>query len=259
MSDALRLLSRRSLIECLSLASASASCANTSALATRGRAARPAVRAVAFDLFTLFDPRRVAVACEAHFPSRGAEVAARWRARQFEYAFVHQAAEHYRDFRSITAAALEHTLASSGLELDRASREALVAVYEQLELWPDTRGSLASLRARGLRLAPLANYTPRMLEALLDRSQLRGAFDQLLSTDRARALKPSPRAYQLAVDAFGLARNEIAFAAFGPWDAAGAAWFGFRTFWMNRLGIVGDLFGAEHATGRNFADFDAWL
>jgi FMN phosphatase YigB (HAD superfamily) len=50
-----------------------------------------------------------------------------------------------------------------------------------------------------------------------------------------RAYKPDPRAYQIAIEAFGLARADIVFAAFGGWDAAGAKSFGYRTFWCNRL------------------------
>jgi len=35
-------------------------------------------------------------------------------------------------------------------------------------------------------------------------------------------------------DAFRLKREEILFAAFGGWDAAGAKLFGFPTYWLNR-------------------------
>jgi 2-haloacid dehalogenase len=48
--------------------------------------------------------------------------------------------------------------------------------------------------------------------------------------------KPDPRAYQLGIDAFKLPKEQIAFAAFAGWDAAGAEWFGYRTFCVNRMG-----------------------
>lgn len=64
-----------------------------------------------------------------------------------------------------------------------------------------------------------------------------GVFDHLLSTDRVQAYKPDPRSYQMGIDAFGLRREEIAFVAFGGWDAAGAKTFGFPTIWMNRLNV----------------------
>ena len=36
-----------------------------------------------------------------------------------------------------------------------------------------------------------------------------------------KAYKPDPRAYQMGVDVFGLQREDIVFAAFAGWDAAG--------------------------------------
>lgn len=60
-----------------------------------------------------------------------------------------------------------------------------------------------------------------------------------LSTDRVRAFKPDPRACQMGVEGLGLRREEIVFAAFGRWDAAGAKAFGYPTFWVNRAGILG--------------------
>ena len=39
----------------------------------------------------------------------------------------------------------------------------------------------------------------------------------------------------MGLDAFKLQKEEIAFAAFAGWDAAGARWFGYPTFWVNRL------------------------
>jgi 2-haloacid dehalogenase len=63
---------------------------------------------------------------------------------------------------------------------------------------------------------------------------LQGLFEPHLSTDRVRVFKPDPRAYHMAVDALNLRRDEIVFAAFAGWDAAGAKAFGFPTFWVNR-------------------------
>jgi len=57
----------------------------------------------------------------------------------------------------------------------------------------------------------------------------------LASASPSRAgVQTGPRAYQM-IEAFGLARADIVFAAFGGWDAAGAKSFGYRTFWCNRL------------------------
>jgi len=51
----------------------------------------------------------------------------------------------------------------------------------------------------------------------------------------------------MGIDAFRLNREEILFAAFAGWDAAGAKLFGYPTFWVNRqkqppeqLGVLAD-------------------
>lgn len=104
------------------------------------------------------------------------------------------------------------------------------------------------LRTAGIRLGFLSNMTPAMLEGALARAGLTDAFEHVLSTDRIRSYKPDPRSYQLGVDAFGLPAGEICFAAFAGWDVAGARWFGYPTFWVNRLGADGEALDAE-ATG----------
>jgi 2-haloacid dehalogenase len=60
-------------------------------------------------------------------------------------------------------------------------------------------------------------------------------FDALISTDVNHTYKPDPRAYQLGVDHLRLAKQDIVFAAFGGWDAAGAKSFGYPTVWVNRF------------------------
>jgi 2-haloacid dehalogenase len=90
-----------------------------------------------------------------------------------------------------------------------------------------------------------------MLDAGIRNSGLEQVFDHVLSTDRVAAFKPDPRTYQMAIDAFVLRREEIMFAAFAGWDAAGAKAFGYPTFWVNRqnqpaeeLGVTADYSGA---------------
>jgi 2-haloacid dehalogenase len=117
------------------------------------------------------------------------------------------------------------------------ARRTLVDAYTRLTPWPDARETLLAFRRAGIRLAPLANYSPAMLAQLLSNAGFSELFEEQISTDPARTFKPDPRAYALAESRFNLKREQIAFAAFGGWDAAGAKWFGFPTFWVNRLGV----------------------
>jgi 2-haloacid dehalogenase len=123
-----------------------------------------------------------------------------------------------------------------------------------LKAWPDVEPALKELKAAGIRMAFLANLTAPMLDAVVKNSGLEGFFEPHLSTDRVKAFKPASSAYQMGPDAFKLAKEEIAFAAFAGWDAAGAKWFGYPTFWVNRantpieeLGVVPDGVGPSMA------------
>jgi len=101
------------------------------------------------------------------------------------------------------------------------------------------------LKAAGLRLGFLSNFSEAMLKANLKAPGLEGRFEHLLSTDRVRAFKPDPRAYGMGPTAFRLKTQEIVFAAFAGWDAAGAKAFGYPTFWVNRLKSVPEELGAK--------------
>ena len=115
--------------------------------------------------------------------------------------------------------------------------------------------SIMMLTQAGLRLAFLSNMTPKMLDAAISNAGLEGAVEHRLSTDAVQAYKPDPRAYQMGVDAFRLAREQILFAAFGGWDAAGAKGFGYPTFWVNRLGLpVEELGVVPDAVGGSLTD-----
>jgi 2-haloacid dehalogenase len=104
-------------------------------------------------------------------------------------------------------------------------------------------------------MAFLSNFSASMLDAGVANSGLQGMFEPHLSTDRVGAYKPDPRAYQMAVDAFGALPEEILFVAFGGWDAAGAKAFGFPTFWVNRQGVRAEELGvAADVVGSTLRD-----
>lgn len=201
------------------------------------RAARAKIRAICFDLFTLFDPRSVVEVARTVFGDQAAPLCEAWRVRQFEYSWLRAAANQYVDFATVTDEALRFAAKAKGLTVPEEARRTLVDAYTRLTPWPDARETLLAFRRAGIRLAPLANYSPAMLAQLLSNAGFSELFEEQISTDPARTFKPDPRAYALAESRFNLKREQIAFAAFGGWDAAGAKWFGFPTFWVNRLGV----------------------
>ena len=217
-------------------------------------AALSKIKALAFDAFPIFDPRPIFALAEQLFPGRGAELSNIWRTRQFEYQWLRVLAGQYADFWRATEDALVLAANTLKLDLPKEKREQLMAAYLALEVWPDVPSALRSLSNAGIRLALLSNATRAILEAGIKNSGLGGVFEHVLSTDSLRTYKPDPRAYQMAVNAFGLGREDIGFVAFAGWDVAGAKWFGYPTFWVNRLnapleelGVVPDAAGGTLA------------
>ena len=195
------------------------------------------IRAVAFDCFPIIDPRPVSAKVEDLFPGRGAALINAWRTRQFEYTWLRTLGGHYADFWQVTEESLVHAAKALRIDLSADQRDRLMQAWLTLKAWPDVAPALQALKAAGIRMAFLSNLTDAMMDSAVKNSALEGFFEPPLSTDRVRAFKPDPRAYQMGLDAFKLRKEEIAFAAFAGWDAAGAKWFGYPTFWVNRLNL----------------------
>lgn len=237
---------------------------SATAISSRPAAPSPAprrrIRAICFDLFTLFDPRSVVQIARSIVPERATELCEAWRTRQFQYSWLRASAGQYRDFRAVTLEALAHAARLQQVSLSADQSETLVSAYSRLQPWPDTRATLETFRSQGLRLATLANYSPRMIAELLEHSRLSALFDAQISTDAAHTFKPDPRAYALGPSTLQLERDEIAFSAFGGWDAAGARWFGYPTFWVNRLAVTAEeLAPGPHATGASLTDLATFV
>jgi 2-haloacid dehalogenase len=204
----------------------------------------PRIRAIAFDGLAVFDMTPVAAVAERVFPGRGAEMSALWRTRQFEYTWLRTIGWQYADFWKTTEEALAFACKSLKLELTKENSDRLMQTYLELKAWPDALPVLKELKVSGLRMAFLSNFTARMLDQCVKNSGLENIFEEHLSTDRVRVFKPAPEAYRMATTAFQLRKEEIAFAAFAGWDAAGAKWFGYPTFWVNRAHAAAEELGA---------------
>ena len=241
--------------ESLTLAAAGAATALVASSPLARAAARPDIKAIAFDGFTTFDPRPIAALAEQLFPGKGAELTNAWRTRQFEYTWLRTLMGRYVNFWQVTEEALVFAAHMLKLDLTAEKRGQLMQAWLQIKAWPDALPALKSLKDASIRLAFLSNFTAPMIDAAVGNSGFEGIFEPHLSTDRVRAFKPDPRAYQMGIDAFGLRREEIAFAAFGGWDAAGAKAFGYPTFWVNRVNApVEELGVAPDGIGANLHD-----
>lgn len=205
----------------------------------------PRFKAVAFDYFVIFDPNSVVEHLEKEFPGRGLEFTRAWRAKQFEYGFLRSITDRHADFFEVTGDALDNTAQAMQLEMTPERRARLLHTYLTLKPWPDTIAALRKLKAAGVRIITIANFSQRMLRENADRAGITGLFDELLSTEVNRTYKPDPKAYELGMQRLGLQKQEIVFVAFGGWDAYGAKSFGYSTYWVNRFKLPVERLGVE--------------
>jgi 2-haloacid dehalogenase len=236
----------------VNLAAASAAASFVTGAAIGAPDVTPRVKAIAFDAFVIFDSRPITALTEELFSGRGTEFGNAWRTRQFEYTWLRTLTGNYTDFWQVTGEALTFTAKLLSLNLTAEKHDLLMGAFLRLQAWPDVLPTLTVLKDAGIKMAFLANLSAGMLDANIRSAGLDGLFGDHLSTDRVRAFKPDPRAYRMAIESFKLTREEIVFAAFGGWDAAGAKRFGYPTFWCNRLnlpieelGVVPDRVGAS--------------
>lgn len=156
-----------------------------------------------------------------------------WRQKQLEYSWTRGLMGRYADFWLVTEQALDYALAARGPN-DPTLRDALLESYRKLEPYPDVRPALIGYRTLGVRVAVFSNATPTMLRDALAASQLEDLIDAVYSTDALKRYKPDMRVYAGAAEALHAPAEAVAFHSSNAWDAAGAASFGWRTFWINR-------------------------
>jgi len=223
-------------------------------------------KAVIFDAYgTLFDVHSVVAAAEQRFPGHGDALSQLWRTKQIEYTQLRTLSDpsgsRYRPFWDITVDALRYAASRLNLTLTASGEKRLMDEYACLSAFPDVLPALQALRERAdVGLAILSNGNPKMLDIAVKSAGMSGLFDHVLSADTVRAYKPAAAVYALGTAAFGAPARDIVFVSSNGWDAAGAGWFGYTTFWINRQRLPAEQLGiAPHGTGGSLADLAAFL
>lgn len=194
-----------------------------------------------FDAYgTLFDVNAAARRVAAE-PGRQAlaplwpQVARDWRAKQLQYSWIRSMTGTHADFWSVTQDALDWALAAAGLR-DAELRGRLLALYRELDPYPEAPQMLARLRAAGTAAAILSNGSPEMLRAAVASAGIGALIDAVLSVEAVGVFKPARAVYDLVGGRFGVEPARALFVSSNGWDAAAAAGYGFDTIWVNRAG-----------------------
>ena len=164
-----------------------------------------------------------------------------WRQKQLEYTWLRALMDRYEDFWYITQAALRSAVQQLSIEATDGDFENLMQAYLVPTAFPEVVSALEALK--GLPLAILSNGSPAMLDSAVRYNSLQSYFAEIISVDRVKTYKPSPRVYELGSKTLNLPAAEILFVSSNIWDAAGAKAFGYQVCWCNRSGAAIDDWG----------------
>lgn len=115
--------------------------------------------------------------------------------------------------------------------------DALFTHYAHPDAWkalPDVEDTLAGAAAMGLRLAVVSNFDAR-LHLVLEGLGLAGHFELILTSGDARARKPDPAIFEIAMERMGLQPHQIRHTGDSHrCDAEGARNAGIAPFLLDR-------------------------
>jgi 2-haloalkanoic acid dehalogenase type II len=124
-----------------------------------------------------------------------------------------------------------------GIEAFVDAGPGLARSVAEWEPFADTTRALRRL-AKRRRLAIVSNIDRDLLADTVGR--LQAPFSALVTAEDARAYKPDPRPFQLAIEGLALPPERILHAAFGwKYDLAPAHALGMRTCFVNRGNVAG--------------------
>ena len=200
------------------------------------------IKACVFDAYgTLFDVAAAARAAAAE-PGRDAlaeiwpKLAEIWRLKQLQYTWLRAVTGDHTDFWAVTGDGLDFALDAVGLDGDGDLRARLMALYRELDAYPEVPQMLRALKAADYDTAILSNGSPEMLDAAVASAGIADVLDDVLSVESVGVFKPAAVVYDLVGKRFDTEPSEVLFVSSNGWDAGAASGYGFTTVWVNRAG-----------------------
>jgi 2-haloacid dehalogenase len=201
------------------------------------------IRGYVFDAYgTLFDVHSV-VEAGREITGDPLALSTLWRQKQLEYTWLRALMGAYADFWAVTEAALRYAIRRLGLSANDVQVRRLMDAYLALACFPEVTAALRRLAGRPRAI--LSNGSPAMLAAAVAASGLGAMLDHVISVDRVKTYKPSPRVYALGPETLGVPAGELLFVSSNGWDVAGAKAFGYQVAWCNRTGAPEEELGAR--------------
>lgn len=168
-----------------------------------------------------------------------------WRSRSISYTMVANHLDAYEPFYDLNRCALRYALAAHGVDLPDDEIEEILAVYHELEVFPDVREAIEWLHEAGYDPHVLSNGNPAMLSSMVEHAGIGELVVDTISADEIETYKPAAELYHHCARRTGTPVDEIAHVSAGWFDVQGAIHAGMQGVWVDRKGSPWDPFGAE--------------
>ena len=144
----------------------------------------------------------------------------------------------YKAFGTIGGGALEMVAQRQGVDLSDEDKQQILGDMQELTPHPEVEENLSRLRDAGIRLAALTNSTQQVADEQINNSGFRDYFEQVLSADAVRRLKPALEPYRMAAESLGVEVGQVRLVAAHAWDVVGAMRAGCAAAFVARPGMV---------------------
>jgi 2-haloacid dehalogenase len=203
------------------------------------------IQACVFDAYgTLFDFNSAAERCRDVLGDQADELSAIWRTKQLQYTWLRGLMGKHKPFWEVTADALDFAMQTVGVH-DVALRDRLMALYYNIDCFPEVPEVLKTLKNAGITTAILSNGSPDMLAGAVQHSGIGNYLDAVWSVEQVGVFKPHPSVYNIPSQHLGVSNQNISFQSSNAWDAVAAATFEMRVVWCNRYGQRPEILTAD--------------
>ena len=159
-----------------------------------------------------------------------------WFQTMLQLSFVGGLTGNYVDFTSAQKAALQMLAERTGLAIDTKSIDAIVGTMRRLPPHAEVRGALQRLKDAGYHQVTLTNSPLDVVRDQLAYAGLTDLFDDVISADDVKQLKPAAAPYRLVAERLGVPISQVRLIAVHSWDVSGALAAGARAAFVARLG-----------------------
>ena len=168
-----------------------------------------------------------------------------WFQGMLQLAFVGGLTGRYVDFSTAQRGALQMLARRLDRDLGDDAVDRIVGGMRRLPPHPEVPGALARLKDAGFRQVALTNSPLEVARAQLDHADIAQHFEDVLSADEVRQLKPGPAPYELVAKRTGVAIGDVMLVAAHGWDVSGALAAGARAAFIARPGMVPSPIGEQ--------------